>query len=301
MAKVAADTKTTQQLLDALETRGLNAAGLSPVGIRPALGDYVAQLWERRHFIWMDARHRVATQNSRNRLGGLWLLLRPLLDALMYFLIFGVILSRVFDGVENVGAYIVVGVLTFRSTMRAISSGPAIISSGRSMIRAFSFPRASLPIAAELRDALQMQYTIAAVLLLIMVIPPFEQPEWTWFLIVPIYALQFLLNLGVSLVMARIGFLLPDVSQLMSFAGRFMMYGSGVIFPIDRFTDHPLVMTLIQMNPVYHMVLMYREVLINGAVPSAEHWMILGAWAAGLTLFGFLFFWRGEATYGDEQ
>ena len=301
MAKVAADTKTTQQLLDALETRGLNAAGLSPVGIRPALGDYVAQLWERRHFIWMDARHRVATQNSRNRLGGLWLLLRPLLDALMYFLIFGVILSRVFDGVENVGAYIVVGVLTFRSTMRAISSGPAIISSGRSMIRAFSFPRASLPIAAELRDALQMQYTIAAVLLLIMVIPPFEQPEWTWFLIVPIYALQFLLNLGVSLVMARIGFLLPDVSQLMSFAGRFMMYGSGVIFPIDRFTDHPLVMAIIQLNPVYHMISMYREVLINGAVPSAEHWMILGACAAGLTLFGFLFFWRGEATYGDEQ
>lgn len=293
--------KSAQEIVDALNARGLQADGLSPVGVRPTLGEYLAQLWDRRHFIWMDARHRVATQNSRNRLGAIWLLLRPLLDALMYYLIFGLILSRVFEGVDNVGAYIVVGVLTFRATMRSISSGPTVLSSGRSMIRAFSFPRASLPIAAELRDALQMQYTIGVVLLLVVVLPPHESPAWSWFLIVPIYILQFFLNLGISLFAARIGFMIPDVSQVMSFAGRFLMYGSGVIFPIDRWASNPTVMMIIQINPIYHMLVLYRGVIIDGVVPPPEHWMILGAWAAGLTLFGFLFFWRGEATYGDEQ
>src|SRR5699024_8940245 len=123
---MTSDTQTTQQIIDALDARGLNSGDLTQVGVRPRLGEYVSQLWERRHFIAMDARHRVATQNSRNHLGGLWLLLRPLLDALMYYLIFGIILSRVFEGVDNVGAYIVIGVLTFRSTMRSISSGPTI-------------------------------------------------------------------------------------------------------------------------------------------------------------------------------
>lgn len=298
---MASDVKTAQQIVAALDSRGYQTEGLAPIGVRPRLGEYLAQLWDRRHFIWMDARHRVATQNSRNRLGGLWLLLRPLLDALMYYLIFGVILSRVLEGVENVPAFIIVGILMFRSTMRSISTGPSILSSGRSMIRAFTFPRASLPIAAELRDMLQMQYTIGVMLLLIMVIPPYESPEWTWFLILPIYVLQFLLNLGIALFTARIGFQIPDVSQLMSFVGRFMMYGSGVIFPIDRWSDNAVVSTIIQINPVYHMIVMYREVIIDGVAPASEHWMILGAWAAGLTLFGFLYFWRGEATYGDEQ
>lgn len=298
---MASDVKTAQQIVAALESRGYQTEGLAPIGVRPRLGEYLAQLWDRRHFIWMDARHRVATQNSKNRLGGLWLLLRPLLDALMYYLIFGVILSRVLEGVENVPAFIIVGILMFRSTMRSISTGPSILSSGRSMIRAFTFPRASLPIAAELRDMLQMQYTIGVMLLLIMVIPPYESPEWTWFLILPIYVLQFLLNLGIALFTARIGFQIPDVSQLMSFVGRFMMYGSGVIFPIDRWSDNAVVTTIIQINPVYHMIVMYREVIIDGVVPASEHWMVLGAWAAGLTLFGFLYFWRGEATYGDEQ
>ncbi|MDN5654625.1 MAG: ABC transporter permease [Kocuria sp.] len=297
---MANDVKTRRQIVEALDARGLSVDDLAPIGIRPSLPEYLFQLWDRRHFIWADARHRVATQNSRNRLGAFWLLLRPLLDALMYFLIFGVILSRVFEGVDNVGAYIVIGVLMFRSSMRSISSGPTILSSGRSMIRAFSFPRATLPIAAELRDALQMQYTIAAVLLLIMVIPPHESPEWAWLLVAPIYVMQFFLNLGISLFTARIGFILPDVSQLMSFVGRFMMYGSGVIFPIDRWSDNTIVMTLIQVNPIYHMIIMYRQALIDGVMPSMEHWAMLGVWALGLTLIGFLFFWRGEATYGDE-
>ncbi|MDN5896624.1 MAG: hypothetical protein L0H93_21710, partial [Nocardioides sp.] len=80
------------------------------------------------------------------------------------------------------------------------------------------------------------------------------------------------------------------------------MYGSGVIFPIERFVDsNPLIASLIQVNPIYHMLVMYREVLMDGTIPAPEHWMILGAWAVGLTLFGLVFFWRGEETYGAEQ
>ena len=88
--------------------------GLAPIGARPRLGEYLAQLWDRRHFIWMDARHRGRLERQQERTGdGLWLLLRPLLDALMYYLIFGVILSRVLDQVENVPAFIIVGILMF--------------------------------------------------------------------------------------------------------------------------------------------------------------------------------------------
>lgn len=135
-----------------------------------------------------------------------------------------------------------------------------------------------------------------------MVVPFHEKPEFTWLLIPVIFLFQFFLNLGISLVMARIGFIFPDTSQFMSVMGRVFMYGSGVIFPIDRFTDsNPVIAALIQVNPIYHMLVMYREVLMDGTVPALHHWMILGAWAAGLTLFGLLFFWRGEETYGAEQ
>lgn len=297
---MAERSRTTAALMTGLRERGLDPSGLSPIGVRPRLGEYIAALWERRHFIWMDARHRVATQNSRNVLGRLWLVLRPLLDALMYFVIFAVIL-KVDRGMENFPGFIIIGILMFRSTMRAISQGPSQLHAGKAMIRAFSFPRASLPISAEIREAIQMIYTVAIMLVMIMIVPNHEQPEWTWFLVPVIYVLQFTLNLGLSLTFARIGFIFPDAAQFMSFVGRFLMYGSGVIFPLEKFVDRPALMFIIEMNPIYHMILMYREILMDGVIPSAEHWMILAAWAFGLLLFGFIFFWQGEETYGAEQ
>ncbi|WP_422115735.1 glycosyltransferase [Brachybacterium sp. UNK5269] len=169
---LVSNTRNAQQLVKALEARGVQTDGLSPVGLRPRLGEYVSQLWERRHFIWMDARHRVLSQNSRNRLGNAWLLLRPLMDAAFYFLIFGLILKVSREGIDNFGAYIIIGVLMFRATATSVTGGPSVLSSGKAMIRAFSFPRAALPISAVLRDGLQMVWAVGAMLVMIAVIPP---------------------------------------------------------------------------------------------------------------------------------
>ncbi|MGO2559298.1 ABC transporter permease [Brachybacterium sp.] len=298
---MAEAAKEAQLVVQALRDRGYDPAGLTPIGVRPPLSTYLREIWDRRHFIWMDARHRVATSNTRNLLGRFWLVLRPMLEAAMYYVIFAEILG-VTRGMENFPGFIIIGILMFRSTMRAISSSPALLPSNKAMIRAFVFPRASLAVSAELREAIQMVYTTATMIVMIMVVPFHERPEWTWLLVPVIFVFQFFLNLGISLTLARIGFIFPDMSNFMALTGRLFMYGSGVIFPIERFVDsNPLIASLIQVNPIYHMLVMYREVLMDGTIPAPEHWMILGAWAVGLTLFGLVFFWRGEETYGAEQ
>lgn len=301
VATLASDAKTAAEIRGALDKRGLRADGLSAVGVRPTLAKYIHELWARRHFIWMDARHRVLSQNSRNRLGSVWLLLRPLMDAVFYFIIFGMVLDVKREGIDNYGAYIIVGVLMFRATATSISTSPNVLTSGKAMIRAFSFPRAAIPISAVLREGLQMVWAVGAMLLMIAVIPPHEFPRLTWLLIVPLLALQWCLNLGLTLILARIGFRFPDTTQLMSFVSRVLMYSSGVIFPIDQLLTHPVARAIIEVNPIFQMVRMYRQVLMDGTLPPAESWMILGGWAGGLLLFGFLFFWQGEASYGDEQ
>jgi teichoic acid transport system permease protein len=132
------EARAASQVVQALEARGLSTEGLSPVGVRPPLDEYLRELWDRRHFIWMDSRHRLATKNARNRLGRIWLVLRPVLDAALYFVVFGLIISGARGGIENFAAYVVVGILMFQSTMRSISQGPGLIrggSAGRSVMR----------------------------------------------------------------------------------------------------------------------------------------------------------------------
>lgn len=80
-----------------------------------------------------------------------------------------------------------------------------------------------------------------------------------------------ILNFGIMLLLARLSTLLPDVSRMVPFVSRLLMYGSGVIFPITRFTDnYPALHAIIQLNPLYVLLTMYRQVIIEGDAAGVE-------------------------------
>lgn len=273
---------------------------LRAVSGRPPFGQYLKQLWHRRHFIWWDSRGKVAASTTDDRLGSLWLILRPILDAMFYWLVFGLLLNMS-RGMDNYIAFVIIGVFMFQNTSAAMNSGTRVIASSKSMIRAFQFPRASLPLATLVRDYLQRVPALLVMFIIIMLIPPHELPTESWLLFPVILLLQMVMDFGLLLIFARLGVALPDLAKAMAFVTRLLMYGSGVIFPIDRFLSHPTLMAIINLNPIYVVLDMYRLVLIDGTVPPAHHWIVLSSWAFGLLIVGFIFFWRGEETYSRER
>lgn len=283
----------------ALEAKGLDPSGLSRIGVRPQFSEYIKQLWQRRHFIWYDAHHRASTQNSRMRLGNVWLILRPLVDASFYFVIFGLVLKSG-RGMENFPAFLLIGILLYRSTATSIGSGAGLLRSNRAMIKAFTFPRASIPIAAVVQSTMTAAFTMCAMCVAIMVIPPHALPQAAWPLLVPIFLIQTVLNLGVMFITARIGFHVPDMQNVLGVVSRFLMYGSGVMFPISRFIKDPAIMGVLELNPLYQIIDMMRTVLLDGQVPEPRAWAISIAWAVGLLVVGFVYFWRAEESYGRE-
>ena len=291
------EVKSSSQLIEALENAGLDPSKLSRIGVRPPLREYIAQLWARRRFIWYDSRQRTAVANSRNLMGNLWLILRPALDAAFYFIIFGLLL-KVDRGLPNFPAFIIIGVLMFRFTAASFGGGAGLLHAHRSMIRAFNFPRASIPVAAVLRNAMTALFTTVAMLLMISIIPPFAPPRVIWLLFIPIFLIQVVLNLGIMFITSRIGFHFPDTTNVLAVLNRFLMYGSAVIFPIERFIGHDVIRAIIEFNPIYRVLDMARTVLIEGTVPSADSWIIAIGWALALAVGGFLFFWWGEESYG---
>lgn len=297
---MANDVKSASDVIAALDRAGLDPSKLFPIGVRPPLGVYLRQLWGRRRFIWYDSRQRTAVANARNLLGNAWLILRPLIDAAFYYIIFGVLLHRVSEGVDNFPAFIIIGVLIFRATAAAVGGGANLMRSNRSMIRAFSFPRASIPIASALRSAMTAVFTMVAMCAIIAVAPPFAPPQATWVLLVPIFVLQMMMNLGITFFTARVGFHFPDMGNVLSVVSRFLMYGSGVIFPIERFITNDAVREIVMLNPVFRIIDMARVALIDGQVPALESWLIVIAWTVVLLLGGLIFFWRGEESFGRE-
>jgi teichoic acid transport system permease protein len=116
--------------------------------------------------------------------------------------------------------------------------------------------------------------------------------------VVPAVMLQFLFNLGVGLILARIIARVHDVTHLLPFMLRAWMYGSAIFYTYDRFVTHPSVLAAIKLNPLFNVIDIVRDCVLYARVPQWQSWAILAAWALGALALGLVFFWKGEESYG---
>lgn len=272
---------------------------LRPVGRRPSLTTYLEQLWSRRFFIMADSRAKVASGTRQMVLGNAWLVIKPVLDAVVYLLIFGLLLQSN-RGIENFIGYLLIGVFMFQFTARCLSRGANSIISGRNLIRSFSFPRASLPVATVLRETLSMIPVVASMMVLILVIPPHAEMTWRWVLFPAVFALQLVFSTGIALLAARLVSRVRDLANMLGFFTRFWLYGSAVFFSIDRFVEHPTLVALMKANPMFMVLDMTRDTLLYGRTPDFSSWLALSGWALAALVIGFVAFWRAEETYGRD-
>lgn len=276
----------------------VSSDGLVPVGKRRSLASYLASLWDRRHFIIAESRAKVRGSTRKTLLGYGWLFLTPLLSVLAYWFVFGYILQTS-RGIENFLGYLVIGIFFFGFSSKCMNGGTSAIRSGSAMIKAFQFPRAALPMAVVVRNFMDFIPSVCMMILILVIVPPAEVYTWRVILIIPIITLQTIFNIGLACLLARLGHLLPDLSNLMSIISRFWLYGSGVFFSIDdRLAGHPALLSVLRCNPMYSYLELTRNSLLYGVNSPWWMWTSAIAWAGGLLIVGFLFFWRGEESYG---
>ncbi|GGX91837.1 ABC transporter permease [Streptomyces anandii] len=287
---------------------GLTAAelaakyGLSVSGARPALMEYVRQLWGRRHFILAFSQAKLTAQYSQAKLGQLWQVATPLLNAAVYYFIFGVLLkaSRGLDRSTYI-PFLVTGVFVFTFTQSSVMAGVRAISGNLGLVRALHFPRASLPISFALQQLQQLLFSMIVVFVVTIAFGSY--PGLSWLLIVPALVLQFMFNTGLAMILARMGAKTPDLAQLMPFILRTWMYASGVMFSISgMLAGKPeWFIRLMQANPAAVYMDLIRFALIDGY--GASHlpphvWALALFWAVAVFAGGFVYFWKAEERYG---
>ena len=275
--------------------------GLRIAGERPPLAEYTRKLWSYRHFMTTYSRAKVASSFSNTQLGQLWQVLTPLTNAAVYYLIFGVILAQ-HQRVPNFIAYLCTGVFVFMFTQTAVQNGTSAITSNLGLIRALQFPRAALPITVTL---IQFQQLLMSMVVLAGIVLLTGEPiTFRWLLIVPALVLQSIFNVGLTMIMARIGAKVTDLKQVMPFVMRTWLYASGVLYPVALFGKLPdLAATLLQVNPALVYIELARHAFLESnqqslVSPPTELWLLGLAWAVLVGVGGFIYFWRGEEEYG---
>ncbi|MGC0418493.1 ABC transporter permease [Embleya sp. AB8] len=271
---------------------------LTVSGARPGLLAYTRQLWARRHFIVAFANAKTRATYSTAKLGQVWQVLTPLMNAAVYFLIFGY-LVKTRQGIDNYVAFLVTGVFVFTFTQSAVLAGSRAISDQLNLIRALHFPRACLPISFTIVQLQQLLFSM--IVLGAIVLGTGEPLSFKWLLVVPALLLQFVFNVGLSLVLARIGAVLVDIKQLLPFLLRTWLYLSGVFYSLDQYTKHAptWVSHALAANPATVYIELIRDALIDSQKNVPLHvWGYGVGWAVLMGLGGYVYFWQAEERYG---
>ncbi|MFA1548712.1 ABC transporter permease [Actinomadura chokoriensis] len=285
--------------------------GLRQSAARPPLRKYIQDVWARRNFIWAFASAKNISMYTESRLGQVWQLLTPLLNAAVYFLIFGVLLDTS-RGLTDFIPFLVTGVFLFGFTQRSVTSGSKSVGDNLSLIRALHFPRATLPLAIAV---VEFQQLLLSLTVLFVIIFAWGEPlTFDIVLFIPVVALQLMFNVGISMVMARLGAFNRDITQLLPFVMRTWLYMSGVIFslpslmkPGSKLAEYPVLGELLLANPAHVYVELSRLVLLGkyrehveglGVYSTGQMWLYAVIWAAVMLVGGFTFFYRAEERYG---
>ncbi|MFF4581659.1 ABC transporter permease [Streptomyces sp. NPDC001389] len=278
------------------------AHGLTLSGARPSLPSYVAQLWDRRHFVIAYATARMHATYSTAKLGQVWHLMTPLLNAAVYYFIFGIVMHAS-HGVPDYVPFLITGVFVWDFIGSSINAGTRAVHSNLGLVRALHFPRASLPLSTVVQLFQQLLVTMGALVILLLAFG--QMPSPSWLLAAPALFLMAVFCAGCAMVMARIGSKNPDVSQLMPFVLRTWMYSSGVMWSIDAMlrSDHlpHWVTIMLKLNPAAVYIDLMRFALIDSFKASQlpHHvWPIAIGWALLAGIGGFVYFWKAEEEYG---
>jgi len=272
------------------------AHGLNRMGLRPSIPEYVRQTWRQRDFMSSMAVYRLRAQVEENRLGWLWFVIKPILDALIYGAIFGIIQGN--SKPPDYVAYVVTGVFLFNFFQNAFADGAQSIVSARILVQTLAFPRITLPLARVLQELYSSLPAIALLPFILMIRG--HMPSLQWLLIIPLLALFTLFNAGMALIAARVTVHLRDLSQLIPTISRLLFYTSGVLFDVNKiFEYHTWVITLYNFNPLYQVLCVARGVMMGTAYPM-HYWIDFSAWSVGIFILGWLYFWAAEERYGSE-
>jgi ABC-type polysaccharide/polyol phosphate export permease len=258
----------------------------------PPLRSYARELWRRREFAVELSKTKLREQHFDTALGQLWLVLNPMLLALVYFLLVDILrASGSHDG--KFFAHLMAGLFVFYFIHNSITVGVKSVTKGGRLILNSAFPRALLPLSAVITAFMRFLPTIIvyAPVHVITGLPIGPHLLWT----LPILALFILLACGLSMLVAAAQVYFRDLSSFLPYVLRIWLYCSPVLYYAERVPDR--YKFILDVNPLGGLLTAWSDVLNRGHAPGAASMLLGLAWGVGLFVVAGLFFMSREREF----
>lgn len=230
----------------------------------PAPIEELLEAYKYRHLIKEFIKRDLVTRYKRSALGVLWTMLNPLGTMLIMVVVF----AQLFHTTPKYPIYVLTGLVCWGFFSQTTDAAPRTLLWSGPLIHKVYLPRTVFAMVAIGVGMVNMLLSLVPIALVMAVL---RIPPSLPMLFVPVaLVLLAAFSLGLGLLLSSAVVYFPDILDIYSIALTAWLYLSAIFYPYEII---PISYRwwFFNLNPIYHLVLLFRDPLYYGNWPSLAH------------------------------
>lgn len=281
------------------------------------------QIWDYRMMIKGLIHRDLRGRYKGSVLGFFWTFLNPLLQLLVYTLLFGVLLK---SNIPDFYLYLFVGLIPWIFMSTCVSGGSGCILEQKSLVTKVRFPREVIPISYATTAFINMLYTFIVILIVVSVQMAINtwghgniplNPEGNPFSFLPllslplVFLIEYMLGLGMTFLVSTITVYLRDMQHILGIVTMLWCYCTPIMYSLDSIfgrlgETEPEKLQLyknifLYANPMTSIIDGYHNILYLGTWPYFQNLLVGLGYAVVFLIVGFLVFEKGKKRFAEEM
>lgn len=222
---------------------------------------------------------------KRTVLGMGWSMLMPLLTLLVMKVVFEQFFGR---NIEHFTTYLFCGNLLFCWFSGSTNHGLRSLYGNAAIFTKVNVPKYLFLFAGSVQTVINFALTLVVFFFFCWM----DDITFTWkflLLVYPIFTM-LLFSIGIGLILSALFIFFRDIDYLWRVFLQLLMYGSAIFYKIDNFPSN--MQMVFACNPVYRHIAYFREIVLNGVVPSWQTHLALAGFAIAALLVGMFMYKR---------
>ena len=251
-------------------------------------------LYDYRQLLKSNVQKEIRGKYKGSFLGVLWSFINPLLQVLVYAIVFPFIMKNT---QENYVVFLIIGILPWTWFITAITQGTSCILANAGIIKKVYFPREILPISVVTSG--MINFLISCIVIFLFLI--FSGIGISWYVVfLPIIVIiQFIFTLGILFMTSAIDVYIRDAEYIIAFIVNMLFYATPILYSPDIFQNTPI-SWLFKLNPLAGIINSYRDILFYKTMPNLESLLFIFVISIILLLLGIAIFRKLEKGFAEE-
>jgi ABC-2 type transport system permease protein len=251
------------------------------------------ELWNYRQMIRSLVKKELRTRYKGSVLGFLWTFVNPLLQLLVYSVIFALIMRI---PIENYAMYLFVGLVPWLFCSTSITSGSVSVIASAGLVQKIYFPRLILPIVSVSSNFMNMLFSF--IIVVIALFATGVGVSWYICFLPLIMVIEFIFVLGLVFIFSALTVYLRDLEHLLGIFTMAWFYLTPILYSIDMIPDR--FKAIAYANPMTSIIVFYRNILFDKVMPQFSTLITTVIFSVALVIIGYLLFQKLQRRFAEE-